>query len=69
MGGTCIVRVVHSLFASSDDWDNQLEGWEGGWPSFFRILRLYLMHFRGQRSAALQLRGSAPEPRSKVWAA
>src|SRR5262249_36977307 len=23
-GGTCVVRVVHSLFASTDDWDNQL---------------------------------------------
>ena len=31
-GGTCVVRVVHSLFASTDDWDNQLEGCEGGWP-------------------------------------
>jgi hypothetical protein len=24
-GGVCLVRVVHSLFASTDDWDNQLE--------------------------------------------
>src|SRR5206468_6993626 len=24
-GGICIVRFVHSLFASTDDWDNQLE--------------------------------------------
>src|SRR3977135_2869589 len=23
-GGDCVVRVVHSLFASTDDWDNQL---------------------------------------------
>ena len=27
-GGVCVVRVVHSLFASTDDWDNQLEGTE-----------------------------------------
>jgi uncharacterized protein YndB with AHSA1/START domain len=53
-GGTCIVRVVHSLFASTDDWDNQLEGTESGWPGFFRILRMYLTHFRGQRSAIMQ---------------
>src|SRR5207247_1965909 len=25
-GGTCRVRVVHSWFASTDDWDNQFEG-------------------------------------------
>src|SRR5262249_8648956 len=30
-GGTCLVRVVHSLFASTDDWDNQLKGVEEGW--------------------------------------
>ena len=50
-GGICIVRIVHSLFASTDDWDNQLEGTESGWPAFFRTLRIYLTHFRGQRSA------------------
>ena len=53
-GGICVVRVVHSLFASTDDWDNQLEGTESGWPGFFRILRIYLTHFRGQRSAMMQ---------------
>jgi uncharacterized protein YndB with AHSA1/START domain len=68
-GGTCIVRVVHSLFASTDDWDNQLEGWEYGWPSFFRILRLYLTHFRGQRCSAMQLGGVATEPKSHAWTA
>ena len=25
-GGTCVVRVVHSLFASASDWDDQLGG-------------------------------------------
>ncbi len=53
-GGICVVRIVHSLFASTDDWDNQLEGTESGWPAFFRTLRIYLTHFRGQRSAMKQ---------------
>jgi uncharacterized protein YndB with AHSA1/START domain len=68
-GGTCVVRVVHSLFASTDDWDKQLEGWESGWPGFFRILRLYLRHFRGQPCSAIQLGGAASDPRPKAWAA
>ena len=59
-GGTCIVRVVHSLFAENDDWDNQLEGVEMGWPGFFRVLRLYLTHFRGQHAAQMQATGMAP---------
>src|SRR5439155_14794151 len=66
-GGTCVVRVVHSLFASSDDWDNQLEGWEHGWPWFFRILRLYLAHFRDQRCSAFRVMGATPAPASEAW--
>jgi uncharacterized protein YndB with AHSA1/START domain len=64
-GGTCIVRVVHSLFAETDDWDNQLTGIESGWPSFFRILRLYLEHFAGQPSSQIQL--LAMPPASGAW--
>lgn len=66
-GGVCVVRVVHSLFASSDEWDDQLESWESGWPDFFRVLRLSLTHFRGKRCSAFQLMGVAPEPASKAW--
>jgi uncharacterized protein YndB with AHSA1/START domain len=52
-GGVCVVRVVHSLFASTDDWDNQLEATESGWPGYFRTLRIYLTHFRSQRCAII----------------
>ena len=68
-GGTCVVRVVHSWFTSSDAWDDQFEGHTHGWLSFFRVLRLYLEHFRGQRGASFQLMGVAPEPKSEAWAA
>ena len=66
-GGTCIVRVVHSLFTSSDDWDDPLESIEAGWPDYFRILKLYLTHFRGQPCSNIQLMGVAAEPASKAW--
>ncbi|WP_438043141.1 SRPBCC family protein [Sorangium sp. So ce128] len=68
-GGTCVVRVVHSWFASTDDWDNQFEGHMHGWAAFFRILRLYLAHFRGQPCAAFQLMGAGSEPRAATWGA
>ena len=68
-GGTCIVRVVHSWFTSKDDWDAQFEQAEHGWVAFFRILRLYLIHFRGQQSAMFQLMPVAPEPKESAWAA
>jgi hypothetical protein len=42
---TCVVRIVQSLFASTDDWDGQLTGAEEGWPGITRVLRIYLSHF------------------------
>lgn len=55
-GGQCLVRMVHSLFSSSDEWDDQLESFESGWPGFFEVLRIYLRHFAGlpaESSAAM----------------
>ncbi len=66
-GGTCVVRVVHSLFASTDDWDGQLEGTESGWPSYFRVLRRYLEHFAGQAGAQLQATAMTSESVAAVW--
>ncbi len=66
-GGVCIVRVVHSLFASTDDWDNQLESTELGWPGFFRTLRIYLTHFRGQRSAIMQFVAPFAGSEAEAW--
>ena len=66
-GGTCIVRVVHRWFTDKDDWDHQYEGTVYGWQAFFRILRLYLTHFRGMAGSAFQLMGFAPKPTSDAW--
>ena len=67
-GGQCVLRMVHSLFASSDDWDDQLEGFEGGWPSFFEVLRVYLAHFAGMPAApaGAMVMGVREEPLA-VW--
>jgi uncharacterized protein YndB with AHSA1/START domain len=67
-GGTCRVRVVHSWFADTDDWDKQFESVEQGWPAFFRILKSYLTHFRGQPCTQVQLMAFAPGPKDKAWA-
>ena len=66
-GGICIVRIVHSLFASTDDWDNQLEGAASGWSGFLSILRIYLTHFRGQRSAMMQWMAPAAGTEAEAW--
>jgi uncharacterized protein YndB with AHSA1/START domain len=67
-GGVCVVRVVQSLFASTDDWDEQLIGTESGIPGSFRILRIYLTHFRGQRSAFMQFMAPVAGTPADAWA-
>ncbi len=66
-GGVCLVRVVHSLFASTDDWDNQLESAGLGWPGFFRTLRIYLTHLRGQRSEIMQFVAPVAGSEAEGW--
>jgi len=66
-GGVCIVRVVHSLFASTDDWDGQLEDMESGWPAFFVILKQYLSQFKGQASSAFNPMAFTPGSVSSAW--
>jgi uncharacterized protein YndB with AHSA1/START domain len=66
-GGTCVVRIVTSLFASTDDWDNQLEAGTSAWPAFLRTLRIYLTHFRGQRSAIMQVTTPVACTETEAW--
>ena len=66
-GGTCLVRVVHSWFAETDEWDAQFEGTETGWAAFFRDLALYLAYFSGQPSKTFQLMGMSAESEEETW--
>lgn len=66
-GGMCVVRMAHSLFASTDDWDAQLEGMERGWPPFFDVLRVYQTEYRGQPCMSLRLVGSSTVGEEETW--
>lgn len=66
-GGQSVVRMVHSLFSSSDQWDDQMEGFEKGWPGFFAVLRLYLAHFRGARAASFMAMSPASQDSLPAW--
>ncbi|CAL8981792.1 hypothetical protein RHODGE_RHODGE_02771 [Rhodoplanes serenus] len=67
-GGTCRVRMVHSLFTDRDDWDKEMESFETGWPAFFAILRLYLRHFAGEPAASSRPMGGFGGDPAAAWA-
>jgi len=62
--GTCLVRLVTSGFLSEADWQAEYDGTAEGWRLFLNNLRLYLLHFAGQRCASMlvqQLSDAAPD--------
>jgi uncharacterized protein YndB with AHSA1/START domain len=66
-GGTCVVRLVNSLFTSRADWDDQLESFEAGWRPYLRILALYLEHFPGQRCVPIRVMGAGAGTQDQTW--
>jgi uncharacterized protein YndB with AHSA1/START domain len=66
-GGMCKVRIVQSLFASTDDWDGQLEALDSGWSAFLASLRIYLQHFRGKRSVLKRFMTPTAGSEAEVW--
>jgi uncharacterized protein YndB with AHSA1/START domain len=66
-GNRCVVRMVHSLFTSSEEWDDQIEGFQSGWPGFFAILRVYLEHFAGASAASFIVMTSARVDPLSAW--
>ena len=65
--GKCVVRMVHSLFASTDEWDDQLESFESGWAGFFEVLKLYLKHFAGRKAVPFNAMKAAQGDTLAVW--
>lgn len=66
-GSECLVRMVHSLFTSSDAWDDQVEGFESGWPGYFDILRLYLKHYAGHKAASFMVMTPVSQSGLLAW--
>lgn len=46
--GQTILRLVHSGFGVSNDWDGEYDGTRQGWPGFFRVLKYTLEHQPGK---------------------
>lgn len=63
--GTCAVVMTHALHAPGRD--DQLEGFERGWPAFFEVLGLYLRDFAGQPAASFQAVEPTDLPAGRAW--
>jgi len=61
-GGTCVVRLVSTLHADGEGWDEVLDSMYKGWETFLLNLRAYLTHFPGQRCATVMASGTGDWP-------
>jgi uncharacterized protein YndB with AHSA1/START domain len=66
-GGTCIVRLVNSGFASGEPWDDQYDGMRDGWGLFLSNLKLHLQHFAGRTARAVLPTAQWAGPRERTW--
>lgn len=66
-GNRCVLRMVHSLFTSTDDWDGELEGFEQGWQGYFALLRAYLLHFAGRPAMSFTTRMPSKGDALSTW--
>jgi uncharacterized protein YndB with AHSA1/START domain len=68
-GGTCVVRLVTTVFGAGPEWDAELDNLREGWDGYLLNLRRYLTEFAGRPCATILVSGTAPGPRDRAWAA
>lgn len=66
-GDRCVVRMVHTMVTDKDDWDDEIESFETGWPGFFEILKIYLANFAGAQAATIRASATHHGGESLAW--
>lgn len=65
--GKTTLRLVHSGFLTSSDWDNEYEGTRQGWPIMLAILRYSFQHYPSVRGQQEWLYRTAAMPVAELW--
>lgn len=66
-GDRCVVRMVHTMVTDKDDWDDEIESFETGWPGFFEILKIYLANFAGAQAATIRASATHHDGERQAW--
>lgn len=66
--GKTVLRLVSSGIPDAPEWDGFYHGTDSGWRSFFRTLRHYLEHHRGQPRSTIKVIGQLSGPPEEAWA-
>ncbi|HEX2315688.1 MAG TPA: SRPBCC domain-containing protein [Thermomonospora sp.] len=66
-GGRTVLRLVHSGFPETDDWDGVYDSTDHGWDMFLHSLRHYLERHPGEPRAAVVATGPLPADATTAW--
>ncbi len=65
-GGT-VLRLVHSGFLASAEWDKEYDGTKLGWPMMLRVLSYTLAHHPNERVRQNWFYSAAPGAQEDAW--
>lgn len=66
-GGTTTLRLVHSGFSASADWDDEFDAHSRGWRLMLANLRHYFARHAKKPSVHLPFTAKLDSPREQVW--
>jgi uncharacterized protein YndB with AHSA1/START domain len=66
-GGRTTLRLVHSGFSASADWDNEYESHARGWKLMLQNLRHYFARHAHKPTAHIPYMSKVESPRASLW--
>lgn len=66
-GGKTTLRLVHSGFSASADWDNEYEAHARGWTLMLQNLRQYFARHPHEPAVHLAFMSNVESPRGPIW--
>ncbi len=66
-GGKTTLRLVHSGFSASADWDGEFEAHARGWALMLQNLRHYFERHANEPTVHLPFMSKAESPRGSIW--
>jgi len=66
-GGATVLRLVHSGFASGEEWDREYDGTRRGWRQELASLKVYLERHAGKPRRFIMLRRAVNVPAAEAW--
>jgi uncharacterized protein YndB with AHSA1/START domain len=66
-GGKTTLRLVHSGFSASADWDDEYDAHARGWKLMLENLRHYFARHAHEPAVHLPLMSSVESPRASIW--